>query len=197
MNKWLIGLIVVGVFMFLGCISIYNGMSNKEEIVFNAWGNLDAALQRRFDLIPNLVSTVKGYAAHEQKTLQAVIDARSRVGSIQFDANQLGDEKAIAQFMARQNQLQSAMHKLMVVVEAYPDLKANQNFLDLQHQLEGTENRINYARNQMNTAVKEFNYSIRKFPNSMVNAMFGQLEKKCFFTASEEVKTAPTVSFKD
>lgn len=195
MNKFTAWAIGVSVFLILSTCSVYNGMSQKEEAVYNAFGNLDSALQRRYDLIPNLVSAVKGYAAHESKTLQAVVEARSQIGSVSLDASKLNDEKAIAQFMAKQNQLQGSLHRLLAVVEAYPDLKANQNFLDLQHQLEGTENRINYSRTQMNKAVQDFNYSIRKFPNSLVNAVFAQLEKKCFFQATEEVKLAPKVEF--
>lgn len=192
MNKTLtivLAFIVTGVLLVT---SIYNDLNRKEEIVFNSWGNLESSLQRRFDLIPNLVNTVKGYANHESKTLIAVIEARSKVAGVKVDLN---DEKTMQQFMAQQSQLQGSLHKLMAVVESYPDLKANQNFLDLQHQLEGTENRINYARNQYNKSVQDFNTSIRKFPNSLVNSMFAHLDKKLPFQANEGAKDAPVVNF--
>lgn len=195
MNKsgWI--LISIIAFLTVTTISISNGLNQKEEAVFNALGNLDSCLQRRYDLIPNLVSTVKGYAAHESNTLQAVIEARSQATKITLDSKLLNDESAMATFAKRQGELQSAMQKLMVVVESYPNLQANKNFLDLQHQLEGTENRINYSRNQLNETVRIFNTSIRSFPASLLNSIFGQLEKKLFFKADEKAATAPTVSF--
>jgi len=188
MNKYLaIGLIISG-FIVLFSIGSYNAIATNEEFVFQSFGNLDSALQRRFDLIPNLVATVKGYANHESQTLIATIEARAKVGMVHLDAKQLGDEKAVASFMAKQNQLQGSLHKLLAIAEAYPDLKANQNFLDLQHQLEGTENRINYARNEMNAAVRQFNSCIRRFPNSIINAIFAHLESKQPFNAPDEAK---------
>ncbi len=192
MSKFTMIVLAIGAVLVMAIMGSYNGITRKEEAVFHAWGNLDSSLQRRFDLIPNLVGAVKGYATHENKTLQAVVEARSQIGKMQVNVN---DQKSIAQFMAKQGELQSALNKLMVVVESYPDLKANANFLDLQHQLEGTENRINYARNQMNNAVLDFNSTIRRFPTSLVNAIFAHCEKKAFFQTTEEAKAAPKVDF--
>ncbi|MEF2146247.1 MAG: LemA family protein [Desulfovibrionaceae bacterium] len=179
--------------LFTGCG--YNTMQQNEEEVFAAWGNLEAALQRRADLIPNLVETVKGYAAHEQETLQAVVEARSKASSIQLTQQALSDPQALATFQAAQGELTSALSRLMVVVERYPDLKASQNFLALQHQLEGTENRINVARQRYNEAVKTFNFSIRSFPNSMTNSLLLNLERKEFFAADETARQVPQVNF--
>src|SRR5512140_3915422 len=139
----------------------YNTMQANEEAVKAAWGDVEAAYQRRNDLIPNLVEVVKAYAKHERETLTAVTEARAKVGSIQASKNILDDPKAFSQFQQAQGAMSSALSRLMVVVEKYPDLKANQNFLDLQHQLEGTENRINVARTRFNKAVEVFNTSIR------------------------------------
>jgi len=189
----LLTLLLVGMWSLSGCG--YNQMQKNEEAVFRAWGDLESALQRRADLIPNLVEVVKGYAAHEKETLQAVIEARSKAASIQLKPEMLGDPEALSQFQAAQGQLSSALSRLMVVVERYPDLKANQNFLDLQHQLEGTENRINVARQRYNEAVETFNYSIRKFPNSLTNSLLLNLERKEFFKADESAKEVPKVKF--
>jgi len=186
-------LLLVWMWSLSGCG--YNQMQKNEEAVFRAWGDLESALQRRADLIPNLVEVVKGYAAHEKETLQAVIEARSKATSIQLKPEMLGDPEALSQFQAAQGQLSSALSRLMVVVERYPDLKANQNFLDLQHQLEGTENRINVARQRYNEAVERFNYSIRKFPNSLTNSLLLDLERKEFFKADESAKEVPKVKF--
>ncbi|MGE4291599.1 MAG: LemA family protein [Desulfovibrio sp.] len=179
--------------LFTGCG--YNTMQQNEEEVSAAWGNLEAALQRRADLIPNLVETVKGYAGHEKETLQAVVDARSKATSMQLTPEALNDPKALANFQAAQGELSSALARLMVVVERYPDLKANQNFLALQHQLEGTENRISVARQRYNDAVKIFNFSIRKFPNSLTNSLLLHLERKEFFAADDAARQAPKVDF--
>ncbi|BDQ34204.1 LemA family protein [Pseudodesulfovibrio portus] len=173
----------------------YNAMQQQEEEVFGAWANLEASLQRRADLIPNLVQTVKGAAQHEKSTLQAVVEARSKVSQIKLSPDMLTNKAALAQFQAAQGELSSALSRLMVVVERYPDLKANQNFLGLQHQLEGTENRINVARQRYNDAVKAFNYSIRSFPNSVTNSVLLHLERKEFFEADPGAKTAPAVNF--
>ena len=188
------GLIFLLLALFLsGCG--YNVMQKHEEAVMRGWGDLESALQRRADLIPNLVETVKGYAGHEKETLQAVIDARSKASSIQLSSDNLNDPDAIARFQKAQGQLSSALSRLMVVVERYPDLKASQNFMDLQHQLEGTENRINVARQRYNKAVEVFNYSIRKFPNSITNSMLLHLERKEFFKADEAAKQVPKIKF--
>jgi len=173
----------------------YNAMQQQEEEVFGAWANLEASLQRRADLIPNLVETVKGAAGHEKSTLQAVVEARSKVSQVKISPDMLTNKAALAQFQAAQGELSSALSRLMVVVERYPDLKANQNFLGLQHQLEGTENRINVARQRYNDAVKAFNYSIRSFPNSVTNSVLLHLERKEFFEADPGAKTAPKVNF--
>jgi LemA protein len=173
----------------------YNTMQASEEAVFAAWGDVEAAYQRRADLIPNLVEVVKGYAKHEADTLTAVTEARAKVGSLQVTRELLNNPQSFAQFQQAQGQLSGALSRLMVVVERYPDLKANQNFLDLQNQLEGTENRINVARVRYNKAVQEFNTSIRTFPNSLTNSMLLHLTRKEPFKAEEGAKTAPKVKF--
>jgi LemA protein len=173
----------------------YNTMQAQEEAVFAAWGDVEAAYQRRADLIPNLVEVVKGYARHEADTLKAVTEARAKVGSMQVTKEMLNDPQAFAKFQQAQGQLSGALSRLMVVVERYPDLKANQNFLDLQNQLEGTENRINVARVRYNKSVQDFNTSIRVFPNSMTNSLVLHLTRKEPFKAEEGTKVAPKVKF--
>jgi LemA protein len=173
----------------------YNSMQAQEEAVFAAWGDVEAAYQRRADLIPNLVEVVKGYAKHEADTLKAVTEARAKVGSMQVSKEILNDPQAFAKFQQAQGQLSGALSRLMVVVERYPDLKANQNFLDLQNQLEGTENRINVARVRYNKSVQDFNTSIRVFPNSMTNSLLLHLTRKEPFKAEEGSKVAPKVKF--
>lgn len=173
----------------------YNKIQANDEAVKAAWGNVESAYQRRTDLIPNLVEVVKGYAAHEHDTLLAVTEARARVGSIQVTKDMLEDPGAFAKFEDAQAQMTGALSRLMVVVEKYPDLKANQNFEDLQHQLEGTENRINVARTRYNQAVEEFNVSIRIFPNSLTNSMLLHLKLKEPFKAEAGAETAPKVKF--
>ena len=173
----------------------YNQMQRLEENVFKAWGDVESNLQRRADLIPNLVETVKGYAAHERETLEAVINARAKATSVTVAPGDLGDSAAMQRLQAAQGALSSALARLMVVVERYPNLKANQNFLDLQNQLEGTENRINVARQRYNQAVEGFNFSIRKFPNSLTNNFLLHLERKEYFTAEEGAKAVPKVTF--
>lgn len=180
-------------FVLSGCG--YNSLQVKEEAVFKAWADVEATLQRRGDLIPNLVETVKGYAKHEAETLEAVINARSKATSVQLSSADLSSSAAMAQFQAAQGGLTSALSKLMLVVERYPDLKANQNFLDLQTQLEGTENRINVARQRYNKAVEIFNSSIRKMPASLTNSLLLHLEKKEYFKADEAAKAVPQVKF--
>jgi len=186
---------------FVGLLTIalsscgYNSLQVQEEGVFKAWADVESTLQRRADLIPNLVETVKGYAKHEQETLQAVIEARSKATSMQISAKDLTNPEAMQQFQAAQGTLTSALSKLMVVVERYPDLKANQNFLDLQNQLEGTENRINVARQRYNAAVSSFNAAIRKLPASLTNKFLLHLERKEYFKAEEGAKVAPKVTF--
>jgi LemA protein len=173
----------------------YNTIQQNDETVIAAWGDVEAAYQRRADLIPNLVEVVKGYAAHEKETLTAVTEARAKVGKVQIGADVVNNPEAMAQFQAAQGGLSSALSRLMVVVERYPDLKANQNFLDLQHQLEGTENRINVARVRFNDAVRVFNTSIRTFPNNLTNNFILKLPRKEPFKAEEGSEKAPAVKF--
>lgn len=179
--------------MLSGCG--YNTMQANEEAVNAAWGNVESAYQRRADLIPNLVEVVKGYAKHEADTLKAVTEARAKVGSMQLGKDVINDPSAITKFQQNQGELSSALSRLMVVAEKYPDLKANQNFLDLQKQLEGTENRINVARERYNKSVQVFNTSIRTFPNNMTNSIILHLKRKEPFKAEEGAKTAPKVKF--
>jgi LemA protein len=173
----------------------YNTMQANEEAVIAAWGDVEASYQRRADLIPNLVEVVKGYAKHEADTLKAVTEARAKVGSIQASKELINDPQALTRFQQAQGELSGALSRLMVVVERYPDLKANQNFLDLQNQLEGTENRINVARVRYNKAVQVFNTSIRTFPNSLTNSLLLHLTRKEPFKAEEGAKVAPKVKF--
>jgi LemA protein len=173
----------------------YNTMQANEEAVTAAWGDVEASYQRRADLIPNLVEVVKGYAKHEADTLKAVTEARARVGSVQASKELINDPQAFAKFQQAQGELSGALSRLMVVVEKYPDLKANQNFLDLQNQLEGTENRINVARVRYNKSVQEFNTSIRTFPNSLTNSLMLHLVRKEPFKAEEGAKVAPKIKF--
>ncbi len=171
----------------------YNKMVSLDEEVSGAWSQVENVYQRRSDLIPNLVSTVKGYADFEKETLTGVIEARAKATSVSIDPSKL-DETSIAKFQQAQQGLSSALSKLMVVVEKYPDLKANQNFLELQSQLEGTENRITMERQNFNNAVKTYNTYIRKFPNNLISGMFG-FEKKGYFKADDGAEKAPKVEF--
>lgn len=186
-------LMVVTLFLLTGCG--YNQIQSNEEGVFAAWGDVEATYQRRADLIPNLVDTVKAYASHEKETLTAVTEARAKVGTIQVGKDVANNPELLKQFQENQGQLSSALSRLMVVVEKYPDLKANQGFLDLQNQLEGTENRINVARVRYNEAVRIFNTSIRAFPSNLTNAMLLHLQRKEAFKADEGAKVAPKVQF--
>jgi LemA protein len=171
----------------------YNQMVGKEEAVGAQWANVETAYQRRADLIPNLVSTVKGYANFEQETLLGVVEARSKASGVQVNADKL-DEASIQKFQENQAALSGALSRLLVVVEKYPDLKANQNFLELQSQLEGTENRIGVERRRFNELVQDYNAYIRKFPNNLISGMFG-FEKKGYFKAEAGSDKAPKVEF--
>ena len=173
----------------------YNALQKDEEAVFKAWADIESTLQRRGDLIPNLVEVVKGYAAHEKETLEAVIQARANASSVQISSADLSNPAAMESMISAQGGLNSALSKLMLVVERYPDLKANQNFLDLQHQLEGTENRINVARQRYNKAVEVFNGAIRQFPASLTNNFILHLDRKEYFKADEASKAVPKVKF--
>ena len=190
----IIFLCLINVFLF-SCG--YNTMQQNEEAVLKAWGNVESNLQRRADLIPNLVEVVKGYAAQEKETLTAVIEARAKATSVNISASDLSNAEAMQRLSGAQGALSSALSRLMVVVERYPDLKSNQNFLDLQNQLEGTENRINVARQRYNQAAETFNFSIRKFPNSLTNSLLLHLERKEYFKAQEGAAQAPKVKFTD
>ena len=188
-----IGFLLVVSLLFSGCG--YNSLQMKEEQVFKAWADVEATLQRRADLIPNLVATVKGYASHERETLEAVVNARAKATSVQLKPEDLSNQAAMQQLAAAQGGLTSALSRLMVVVERYPDLKANQNFLDLQNQLEGTENRINVARQRYNAAVENFNGSIRRFPQSLTNSLLLKLDRKEYYKADASAQMAPQVNF--
>jgi LemA protein len=184
-------LLILTIPLLSGCG--YNRMVELEEGVTAQWAQVENAYQRRADLIPNLVNTVKGYADFEQETLTQVIEARSKATSVNINPENL-DATAIQQFQNAQDGLSSALSRLMVVVERYPDLKANQNFLDLQAQLEGTENRIAVERRKFNEATMQYNRYIRKFPQLIAAAIFG-FDKKEYFEASEGSETPPTVEF--
>ncbi len=171
----------------------YNRLVEQDEAVSQQWAQVENAYQRRADLIPNLVNTVKGYADFEQETLTNVIEARAKATGINVNADQLTPE-AVGNFQAAQEQLTSALSRLMVVVERYPDLKANQNFLELQAQLEGTENRIAFERKKFNDAVAVYNMSVRRFPRNIVAGIFG-FERKGYFKAVEGSEKAPEVTF--
>ncbi|AJF06756.1 LemA family protein [Geoalkalibacter subterraneus] len=173
----------------------YNQIQRNEEAVIAAWADVEATYQRRADLIPNLVETVKAYAAHERETLEAVTQARASVGQVNLSSNDLNDPAALERYQQAQGQLSSALSRLLVVAERYPDLKASQNFRDLQHQLEGTENRINVARQRYNDAVQTFNTSIRTFPNNLTNKFILKLERKEPFKADPGAAQTPKVQF--
>ena len=183
-----IGIIAIAV---MWCISGYNGLVSMDEGVQNKWADVETQYQRRADLIPNLVNTVKGYAAHEKETLESVVKARSEATSVKIDPSNMTAEQ-MAQYQNAQNGVTSALSKLLLVVEKYPDLKANQNFQELQSQLEGTENRIAVARRDYNAVAKEYNTAVRKFPKNILAGMFG-FEKKEYFEAQEGSEAAPEV----
>lgn len=196
MKKGYIVLIVVAVvilsifFWFRGS---YNGMVSMSETVSSQWSNVENQYQRRLDLIPNLVNTVKGYAAHEQQTLEDVVNARAKATQTQINFDQL-NEAAIKKINSTQGELSSALSRLMAISESYPDLKANQNFLELQAQLEGTENRIAVERRKFNESVKNYNAYIRQFPKNMIAGMFGFVPKP-YFEATAGAENAPKVEF--
>ena len=193
MKKSTIIVIVVIVLIAIWGITSYNGMVKMDESVSTAWSNVENQYQRRSDLIPNLVNTIKGYASHEKETFQAVVDARSKATQMQISADDLTPEKMQA-YQKAQGEVGSALSRLLAITEAYPDLKANQNFLELQAQLEGTENRINVARTNFNNAAKNFNTAIRRFPKNILAGIFG-FEKRAYFEAAEGSEQAPKVEF--
>ncbi len=191
MGKWIgIGALIL---IVLWIFSSYNGLVNKQEAVNSQWATVESQYQRRMDLIPNLVNTVKGYAEFEQETLTKVVEARSNATAVKIDPTNLTPEK-LAQFQQAQEGVTSALSRLLVVVEKYPDLKANQNFLDLQSQLEGTENRIAVERKRFNDVVNTYNSAVRTFPGVIVAKVTG-FERKGYFEAAEGAETAPTVDF--
>jgi LemA protein len=173
----------------------YNTLQQMEEQVFRAWSDVESNLQRRADLIPNLVATVKGFASHEKETLQAVVEARAKATRVNFSTKDLGNAQAMQQMQDAQGGLSSALSRLMVVVERYPDLKANQNFLDLQNQLEGTENRINVARQRYNREVEAFNGKVRSLPYSLTNSLILHLDRKEYFKAEAGATQVPKINF--
>ena len=191
MKKWIwIGVVaVVAIFFY----ATYNGFVNREEGLKSAWSNVETQYQRRADLIPNLVNIVKGYAAHETQTLNEVTEARARATSINLSADDLTPER-LAQFQRAQAEVRSTLGRLIAVSESYPDLKANQNFLELQAQLEGTENRIAVARKDFNAAAQQYNVSVRRFPANLVARMFG-FGQKPYFESAEGAAAAPQVTF--
>ena len=189
----LIVIVAVVLVLFFWIKGMYNSMVRMDEGVSSAWAQVENVYQRRADLVPNLVATVKGYAEHESSTLEAVVNARAKATQMTVDPSSLS-EAEIAQFTAAQDELGAAIGRLLVSVERYPDLKANQNFLELQAQLEGTENRIAVERQKFNEAARSYNVTIRRFPNNIFAGMFG-FEKKGYFEASEGAEQAPVVSF--
>ncbi len=186
-------IVAVVAIIAIWAVSGYNSLVGMDENVSNQWANVETQYQRRADLIPNLVNTVKGYAAHEKETLEGVIAARSQATQIKVDPTDLTPEK-LAEYQKAQGQLATALGKLLAITENYPDLKANQNFLELQAQLEGTENRINVARKNFNDAAKTYNTTIRRFPKNILAGMFG-FDKRAYFEATEGAEQAPQVQF--
>ena len=193
MKKSTIIILAVVAVVVVWAVSGYNGLVSKEEGVNQAWANVESAYQRRSDLIPNLVNTVKGYAEHESETLQAVTDARAKATSLNIDPTTATPEQ-VAAYMEAQQGVGSALGRLIAVSESYPELKANENFRDLQAQLEGTENRIKVERDRYNEAVKTFNVQIRRFPTNILASIFG-FEKRSMFEAQEGAEVAPVVEF--
>lgn len=191
-KTWIIILAAVALIAIF-CATSYNSMVSQDEAVGTAWSNVENQYQRRADLIPNLVNTVKGYANHEKETLEAVISARAKATQTSITLNEISSEK-MAAFQQAQGELSSALSRLMVSIERYPDLKANQNFQALQAQLEGTENRISVERRKFNEIARAYNTSIRRFPKNIVAGLFG-FEKRPYFEAQEGSEKAPEVKF--
>lgn len=194
-KKFIPIIIVVAIVVILVAwgVSVYNGLVVKDENCSKQWSKVESQYQRRMDLIPNLVNTVKGYASHEEATLLKVIEARNQASQVKIDAENMTQEQ-LNNFQQSQENLSSAIRGLNIVVEKYPDLKANQNFLELQSQLEGTENRIAVERQRYSDVVNEYNTSVRRFPNSMFASMFG-FDKKPYFEAQSGAENAPKVEF--
>lgn len=191
-KTWIIVIAVVAV-LVIYCVSSYNSLVTQEETVGTAWSNVENQYQRRSDLIPNLVNTVKGYAAHEKETFDAVVSARAKATQMTIDIEDLTPEK-IEAYQKAQRAVGSALSRLLAVTENYPELKANENFKELQAQLEGTENRISVERRKFNETAREYNTNIRRFPKNIVASMFG-FEKRPYFEAEEGSEKAPEVKF--
>lgn len=191
--KVLLVIAAVILVLFIWVKNTYNSLVTGDEAVKSAWSQVENVYQRRADLIPNLVATVKGYANHESSTLQAVVDARAKATSINVDASKLSEEQ-IAAFQKAQGELSSALSRLLAVSEAYPELKANENFKELQAQLEGTENRIAVERKNYNETAKHYNVKVRSFPANLIAGMFG-FGQKGYFQANEGAQNAPVVEF--
>lgn len=192
MKKWII-LIIIAVAAGLGLMSSYNGLVKAETEIDSVWANVESSYQRRADLIPNLVNTVKGQANFEQQTLTNVIEARSKATQTKIDPSNLTEEQ-LNEFQQNQNQVGSALSRLLVTVEQYPQLKANEGFMNLQAQLEGTENRINVARNKFNEAARIYNEKVRQFPTKLAAMIFG-FKAKPYFKSAAGAENAPTVNF--
>lgn len=192
-NKGLIITVVVIALVAIWGISSYNGLVSMDENVSNQWANVETQYQRRSDLIPNLVNTVKGYAKHESETLESVMAARSQATQVKIDPSNCTPQQ-LAAYQKAQGDVTTALGKLLAITENYPDLKANQNFLELQSQLEGTENRINVARKDFNDTAKKYNTSLRRFPRNIIASMFG-FEKRNYFEADAGAEKAPKVEF--
>lgn len=192
-NKGLIITVVVIALVAIWGISSYNGLVSMDENVSNQWANVETQYQRRSDLIPNLVNTVKGYAKHESETLESVMAARSQATQVKIDPSNCTPQQ-LAAYQKAQGDVTTALGKLLAITENYPDLKANQNFLELQSQLEGTENRINVARKDFNDTAKKYNTSLRRFPRNIIASMFG-FEKRNYFEAEADAEKAPKVEF--
>ena len=189
---WIVGLGILAI-IALWVANVYNAFIASEEEVESSWAQVENQYQRRADLVPNLVATVKGYASHEQQTLEGVVEARAKATQITIDPATATPEQ-LAAYQAAQGELSQALGRLLAVAENYPDLKANQNFRDLQAQLEGTENRITIARQMFNETAKAYNKTIRRFPNNILAGIFG-FDKKPYFEAEEGASKAPKVEF--
>jgi LemA protein len=191
--KWTVAILCVLAVVVLWGVGVYNDLVSGQEDVEAAWAQVENQYQRRADLVPNLVATVKGYAKHEQETLDQVVEARAKATSITIDPTNATPQQ-LAAYQSAQGELTQALGRLLAVAENYPDLKANQNFLDLQQQLEGTENRITIARQLFNDSARAYNKQIRQFPSNIIARLFG-FEKKAYFEAEQGANKAPKVEF--
>lgn len=186
-------IVILGIIVFSSFTSSYNGLVRMDEAVKSQWGNVETQYQRRADLIPNLVATVKGYASHERNTLEGVIAARAKATQVTIDPTKITAAK-LQEFQAAQGQISAALGRLIMLKETYPELKADKNFMELQAQIEGTENRISVERTRFNESAQEYNTAIRSFPRNIV-ASFGNFEAKPYFEAEKAAEKAPEVKF--